>query len=304
MLCPKCGEPLLFDPETGEYVCRNGHVIVEHVVDKRREWKAGDREELLRRSRVGAPIRFSDPNPLSTLIGVRRGGGRSLERLRRVQRRVSMDAKAKRKTTVVELMKEAASKLNLPPMIIEEASRMYSKIEREDGSIARGRRLAPLALALLYYASKTLSVSRSLDDFIYAGSMWGVGKGTLKKAVRNYYMLLRERHVNNAESSTTTKKSVLSYISRIASKLGVSPRAERLAKELAAQINYASLAGRNPRGLAAAILSVTCNILNENIRQVELSKASGVSTVTIRKRKREIFESYTIEVIPEPRKGL
>jgi len=292
-ICRICGERLVFDPESGEYVCPNGHVSTERAVDEGRYWLAGDLEDVFRRSQVGGPVRLSDPNPLSTLIGRR---GDDSWRLRNAQRIVDEDSDLRRRTRAMELMKEAASKLSLPEKFVEDAARVYLKLEKEEA--VRGRRLAPLAVAILYYVSRTRGIGRSLEEFLEAGSAWGISRKSLKKSVREYYLNLKDMR-GDGEDVPLTKANVLSYIGKLASQLGISPRTEALAKEIASQLTYEPLMGRNPRGIAIAILSMAGNVLNEDIRQSDLSGASDISTVTLRKRKKEILDNFALEIVPK-----
>ncbi|MGC9116692.1 MAG: TFIIB-type zinc ribbon-containing protein [Conexivisphaera sp.] len=292
--CRVCGERLIFDPDAGEYVCPNGHVSPDRAIEEGRYWAAGDLEEVFRRSQVGGPVRLSDPNPLSTLIG---WGSAESWRLRNAQRIVNEDPDVRRKARVMELMKEAASKLNLPEKLVEDAARVYLKLEK--GNAVRGRRLAPLAVALLYYASRARGIGRSLEEFLEAGDAWGIDRRTLKRSVREYYLNIRAMGDGGSDDGVpSTRNNVIAYIGKLASQLGISPRTEALAREIASQLAYEPLMGRNPRGIAVAILSMAGNIMNEDIRQGNLSGASEISTVTLRKRKREILDNFTLEVIP------
>lgn len=303
--CPKCGEPLFFDQEYGEYVCLKGHVVLDHLVDERREWRAYDKEEVYKRSRVGAPTKYSDSNPYSTVIGwePKSGDPKGLEVARRIKklhaRISSSDPKARRKTVVVEIIKEIAAQLNLPEVVIEEASRMYLVMDRK--SSLRNRRVAPLALALLYYASRLHGLARSVDEFLEAGGLWfGSDKNKLKRSVRRYYMILKDNNDESGKPNMDSTQVILRYISRYSNTLGVSARSEILAKDIAKQIEKSLILGKDPKGLAAATLNLACNILNEDVRQSELSRVSGVSTVTIRKRKKEILENHVIQVYVKP----
>ncbi|PMP97496.1 MAG: hypothetical protein C0167_00880 [Nitrososphaera sp.] len=145
--------------------------------------------------------------------------------------------------------------------------------------------------------SRARGIGRSLEEFLEAGSAWGISRKSMKRSVREYYLNLRGMN-EEGEDTAPTKINVVSYISKLASQLGISPRTEALAKEIAGQMGYEPLMGRNPRGIAIALLSMAGNIMNEDIRQGDLSGASDISTVTLRKRKREILDSFTLEVIP------
>jgi TFIIB zinc-binding. len=53
--CRVCGERLIFDPDSGEYVCPNGHVSPDRAVYTGRFWSSMDLEESFARSQAGAP---------------------------------------------------------------------------------------------------------------------------------------------------------------------------------------------------------------------------------------------------------
>jgi transcription initiation factor TFIIB len=74
-------------------------------------------------------------------------------------------------------------------------------------------------------------------------------------------------------------------IARIASKLGISEKTKRYAaKVLQIAQEHEESAGKDPMGLAAAALYLSCVKNNEDMTQRDIAEASNVTEVTIRNR--------------------
>ena len=74
-------------------------------------------------------------------------------------------------------------------------------------------------------------------------------------------------------------------VSRIASKIGISEKTKRSAMQIlrTAEENKVS-AGKDPMGLAAAALYLSCVKNGEDVTQRDVAEAAGVTEVTIRNR--------------------
>jgi transcription initiation factor TFIIB len=70
---------------------------------------------------------------------------------------------------------------------------------------------------------------------------------------------------------------------KIANKCEISEKAKRYAMKLMVEIIKKGLsAGKNPMGLAGAVLYVSCKNYDEDVTQREIAEAAGVTEVTIR----------------------
>jgi len=85
------------------------------------------------------------------------------------------------------------------------------------------------------------------------------------------------------------------FVPRIASKIGLSEKTKRYAVEILrkAEENKTS-SGKNPMGLAAAALYLSCLKNGENKSQRDLAEAANITEVTIRNRCKGLREMLTI----------
>ena len=86
------------------------------------------------------------------------------------------------------------------------------------------------------------------------------------------------------------------YVTKIAEKAKVSSDVEGLAINLIreAKRRYATT-GKDPSGLAAAIIYLSARMLNEKVTQAHLAKAANVTEVTVRNRKRDLMKSLNLK---------
>ena len=85
-------------------------------------------------------------------------------------------------------------------------------------------------------------------------------------------------------------------IIRIANKCRTSEKAKRYAMKMMAEIIKKGIsAGKNPMGLAGAVLYISCKNHNESITQRKIAEAAGVTEVTIRHDLDSIMKMLKIE---------
>ena len=86
------------------------------------------------------------------------------------------------------------------------------------------------------------------------------------------------------------------YVTKVAEKAKVSNDVEGLAINLMkeAKRNYATT-GKDPSGLAAAILYLSAKMLKAKVTQAQLAKAANVTEVTVRNRKRDLMKSLSLK---------
>ena len=86
------------------------------------------------------------------------------------------------------------------------------------------------------------------------------------------------------------------HLSRIAESLNISHQSERLAKAMLKQLmEEGNHVGKSPKGLASSALYIACKTYGEKCTQSSLSKVSGVSSLTIRKRVKDIKENIDVD---------
>ena len=283
--CPECGgKNLIHDYDTGETICGEcGLVIQEGMMDKGPEWRAFTQEEKASRSRVGIPLSYSvHDKGLSTAIGRvdRDAFGRKLPfstrlqmwRLRKWQIRSRVHSSIDR--NLAQAMAELdrlSDKVSVPAAVKEKAAVTYRKAL--DEGLVRGRSIAAIAAASLYAACRMTLTPRNLREISEASLV------NKKDVARCYRLLLRHLHIRMPIASPLT------YLSKIAEKAEIPGQLQASAAKIinAAKQKRVS-AGKDPMGLAAAALYISCMQAGEKKTQKDIAEAAGVTEVTVRNR--------------------
>jgi transcription initiation factor TFIIB len=135
----------------------------------------------------------------------------------------------------------------------------------------------------LYAAVRFTKVPRTLKEIAEASQRSG------KEIARSYSVIVRNLDMRMPIDDPTD------YVTKVAEKAKVSSDVEVLAINLIkeARKNYATT-GKDPSGLAAAILYLSAKMLKEKVTQAQLAKAANVTEVTVRNRKRDLMKSLSL----------
>tara|TARA_Y100001949_G_scaffold148012_1_gene132187 strand:- start:342 stop:1190 length:849 start_codon:yes stop_codon:yes gene_type:complete len=274
---------MVLDETTGELFCSFcGFVITEKITEGGPEWRSFSNEGG-DRSRVGAgtSITMHDMG-LSTIIGTQNKDAtgkplessmkKSMERLRtwdnRSQAHTSSERNLRQALSEMDKLKD---KLTLTDMVIEKAAYIYRKaIERK---LVKGRSIHGLVAACVYAACRMTETPRTLDD---------VAEGInikRKDVARSYRIIFKELDLKIPVADP------VKGVSRIASVAGLGESTKRKALVLLNKAKKIGMvAGKDPMGIAAAALYLSCISTGGSKTQKEISIASGVTEVTIRNR--------------------
>jgi transcription initiation factor TFIIB len=283
--CPRCGKgPMVVDNAGGELVCSGcGFVVKDKIEETGPEWRAFSKEEKDNRSRGGIPtsIAMHDMG-LATVIGSvnKDASGKSLsgsmkatvERLRtwdsRSQVHEPMDRNLRQAFSELDRLSD---KLSVSDAVVEKAAYIYRKaLER---GLVRGRSISAIIAASLYAACRDRETPRTLKDLAVVSNV------KKKDIARCYRLLLKEMDIKMPVVDPTK------CVSRIASRAQLSERTKRRALEILKKAEEARIsAGKDPMGLAAAALYVSCTLEGEDKTQRDVAEAAGVTEVTIRNR--------------------
>ena len=295
-VCPECGSELTTDSQRAEISCeRCGLVVDENMVDKGPEWRAFDSEQRTKRTRVGAPrTNTIHDGGLSTAIDWKNkdAHGRSISernraqiyRMRKLHNRCRISGASERNLAFAlsEIDRES-SKLGIPRSVREDASLTYRKAAKKN--IVRGRSIESVVAASIYISCRRFNIPRTLDEIAEAS------KVSKKQIGKTYRFLARELNVKLKPTSPAD------YISRFASKLGLSGEAQSKAIDIIEKSKEKGLnSGRGPTGVAAAALYIASVLLGERKTQKEVADVAGVTEVTIRNRYKELSEQLDGEV--------
>ena len=294
--CSRCGKKsILIDEVTGEQFCgKCGYVISEKVDESGPERKSYSTPGGIDTSRTGAPTSLTRHDKgLSTVINPanKDAAGRPLSasmkstitRLRtwdsRSQSQASENRNLRQALTELDRLKD---KLALSSNVLEKAAYIYRKAL--DKKLVRGRSISGLIAASLYAACRDIEIPRTLNDIAEASNI------KRKEISRCYRLLHKELELKMPVVDP------IQCVARISSKLDITEKTKRFAiKILKETQKRQESAGKDPMGLAAAALYSSCVKNGMSVTQLDISRASGVTEVTIRNRYKALKDAKIIE---------
>ena len=293
--CPECGSTdLILDSEMGEYVCsRCGLVIEEDIASHEAEWRAFTPQERDARARTGSPTDYSHYDKgLSTVIRVEKdAAGRPLSpkvkqqmwRLRRWQTRSKVHASQSRNLMLaMSELQRLSEILHMPSSVHDMAAIIYRKALNE--GLVRGRSIGGMVAGALFAAVRSTKVPRTLKEIAEASQR------TQKEIARSYSVIVRNLDLKMPVDDPTY------YVTKVAENAKLSSDVEGLAINLMNEAKKRNATtGKDPSGLAAAILYLSARMLKEKATQAQLAKAANVTEVTVRNRKRDLMKSLGLK---------
>ena len=284
-ICRRCGKnSMLTDNVTGARFCgKCGYVITETLQDSGPEWRSFSKEGGADPTRTGAPTSLAmHDRGLATIISPmnKDSSGKPLTSTMKstIERLRTWDSRSKVNASSDKNLRQALSelstlkdKLSLSNVVVEKASYIYRKaLEKK---LVRGRSISALIAASLYAACRDTETPRTLKDVADAGNI-------KKKDISRCYRILHQE----LELKMPVVNSI-QCVARIASKLGITEKTKRHATKILkiAQERKES-AGKDPMGLAAAALYMSCVKNGEYMTQRDIAEAANVTEVTIRNR--------------------
>jgi transcription initiation factor TFIIB len=289
IICPNCGDgQKVTDIESGELICTKcGYVIHERVGDEEQDWSVLAREPASKLRTSPTSLARSGMG-LSTIIGrPDRSAGSGLnaamrstfDRLRTWDFRIKGQDERSLKRAFVDLDR-LRGMLRLSDTIVEKAAYIYRRAQEQ--GLVRGRTMRAVMGAAIYIVQREMGISGTLDDIIRATNT------KEKDLARAYRILIRELDLK------VPMVDPVKCVSRVANKANISERTKRKAMNMIYDVvNSGLAAGKDPMGLAASVLYVSCVNSGEVKSQAAIADAAGVSEVTLRKNQRLITTAAT-----------
>jgi transcription initiation factor TFIIB len=299
ILCDMCNSGrMVTDPESAEVVCGScGLVSPDKAMESRAEWTTFESDNRSSgRQRVGSPnsLAFHDMG-LSTIISNQNKDSSghtlnafvntSMQRLRtwdaRSRSNISGHRNLMRAFNELDRLKD---KLGLTDAIVEKAAYIYRKAEEKQ--MIKGRSVSAIIAAAIYMACRELGAPKSLREMTETSQV-------KPKALTHYYRLLALELDIKVPLIEPSK-----FIARIANKSAISEKTKRIAVATMEEITKNELsAGKNPVGLAATVLYLSCLASNENRTQMSIAASAGVTEVTIRNRFKDLKTKHCLSAI-------
>jgi transcription initiation factor TFIIB len=286
-MCNKDGKTIT-DPESGELICSNcGVVILDNVQENRAEWRAFNVDEAKTRSRAGMPVSLARHDMgLATIIGRadKDASGRGLDasvrstmdRLRawdfRTQAYSPADRNLRHAFSVLERVKD---KLALSNPIVEKTAYIYRKAQER--GLVRGRTIPSVLAASVYIACREMGTTRTLNDIAVLNNI------KRKELARTTRLLILELDLR------VPMVDPMKCIAKVANRTRLSEKTKRHAMDIMNHVTKSGIsAGKDPMGLAGSILYLSSKNSGENITQIDIAEAAGVTEVTIRNRFKDL----------------
>src|ERR671930_1095937 len=294
--CNQCrSETVIFDMVSSEFVCSScGCVANDKFFNGDNNNGFPTPSEYSDRSRTGMPESLAIHHKgLSTLIGMgdTDARGKALEpaqrmkmqRLRTWNNRSQLnDSISRNLEKALKFLNNFGDKLYLSQAVLESAAYIYRKaaIKR----LAKGRSTLGLVGAALYTACRETATPKTISDVAAVCNL------SSKDVMSHYKLILRELSLQIPVLHGTD------YVTLIANRLKLSERTKREALRIFSLVQENGISiGKNPRALAGAVIYLASQNCNEFLRQVEICQVADISTVSLRKRCKEIKANLGVQ---------
>ena len=285
--CNQCQNyTLVLDVLTSEYVCSTcGCVSNEKIYNN--ELTNFEQGEYKDKSRIGMPESLTVSHKgLSTLIGLNDTDGRgkmlgpvqkeTIQRLRTWNNRSQLnDSISRNLDKALKYLNNFGDKLYLSPPVMENAAYIYRKAAMR--KLAKGRSTVSLVAASIYAACREISIPKTISDIAYVCNI------PSKEIMSHYKLILKEL------SLKIPVIQGIDYVTLISNRLKITEKTKREALRIFSLVQHSRISiGKNPRAFAGAIIYIASQDCNEFLRQVEVCQVADISTVSLRKRCKEI----------------
>jgi transcription initiation factor TFIIB len=296
-VCSICNrsDKIVTDVESGEIICSNcGMVISDKVEDRshleRRIFSGGQIDEG--RARTGAPTSLARHDMgLATIIGKygRDASGQkinpsihsTMQRLRTWDFRLQLNTPSDRNLkTAFMLLDGLRDKLGLSDTVVEKVAYIYRKAQER--GFVRGRTVHAVLAAAVYIAHRELGISKTMKDIAAASNL------KRKDIAKTYRQLILELDYK------VPNPDPVKCIAKVANKANLTEKTKRQALSIMEKVTENGIsAGKDPMGVAATVLYISCIKTGEKISQKDISHAAGVTEVTLRNRVKDLKNQIT-----------
>jgi len=285
--CTQCQNyTLVLDVLSSEYVCSTcGCVSNEKIYNNDLPYL--EKGEYKDKSRTGMPESLTISHKgLSTLIGLNDTDGRgkmldpvqkeTIQRLRTWNNRSQLnDSISRNLDKALKYLNNFGDKLYLSPAVMENAAYIYRKAAMR--KLAKGRSTVSLVAASIYAACREISIPKTISDIANVCNI------PSKEIMSHYKLILKEL------SLKIPVIQGIDYVTLISNRLKITEKTKREAIRIFSLVQHSRISvGKNPRAFAGAIIYIASQDCNEFLRQVEVCQVADISTVSLRKRCKEI----------------
>jgi len=282
-----CSESIIItDFETGEMICQNcGRILQENIADTRKEERTFTQDQ-----HAPTSLTMHDMG-LSTIIGKynRDFVGKPLgyEMKQSMNRMRMWDSRSQAKTSSEKNLRIALyemvklkEKLGLSDAVIDRAAYLYRKAAK--AQLVRGRTVKSIVGACVYAACRDMETTRTIIDI---SNHLQEKRKLIAKAYRILFQNLR---------LVVPVTDPINCIIKFANNLQIPEITKREAIKIFDILKEKELtAGKNPNAVAATVIYMAGIKTNINLSQHEITRISGITSVTIRNRLQD-YKKYIL----------
>ncbi len=287
-ITPNCkGWPIVTDNVSGEILCGScGLVLEEKSLETISPYVYDSTDYLTRKSSgMANSLTMFDMN-MATIISDRDSMGNSLSRIAKNEfhrlkmlNTRSITSRNKTLRSALLFLNMLQMKLGMPDSVAENSAHLYRKAMRARMTV--GRKSKNLMCACVYASCKQGGIPRSILEISLTSN---IGR---KEIARTYRSLIAKFDLSIVPFGSTE------FLARIANEAQISEKSKRTALEILCTAEETGLArGKHPKALAAASLYLACVLNAEQKTQAEITRASGVTSTTIRARYYDLKKLY------------
>jgi transcription initiation factor TFIIB len=277
------------DPESGETICVGcGAVTANRMIQTSLSWSMNHQDaRSVMWDRVNVSFSLNLPfTSQATVIGKenRDASGRRLDprlheklsNLRKWDHILQFDSETRNYTQVISSLRRCKEKLGLQCSVIEKTACIYRKVQHN--KMIRGRTTQAVLAACVYIACRQVGIPRTLNDVAKANN------STCKEISSAYRLIVFKFDLSMPSIDQ------MHYLVRLANATGVGEKVKRHSIRVMNEIIKKELsAGKDPMGLAAAVLYLICQQYGDDAKtQRYFADIAGVTDVTIRNRCSEL----------------
>lgn len=284
--CPLCKQynTIINDSNSTDIVCSKCGMVLSDKMDMRPEWHTGDREEIQAKTRTGPALSLARHDMgLSTVIGNENIDANKNKinpsMLSAMNRLRTQDLRTQTRNYTLRLafseLNTLKDKLGLSEPIVEKAAYIFRKAHEK--GILRGRSSPAVLAAAIYIACRQMDAPRTLNDIVITSNI-------RRKSITRYHRALIFKLELKLPAIDNRK-----CISRVANKANISEKTRHQAIDLMKEVIELGIStGKDPMGLAAAVLYASCITTGEQKSQNDLANAAQITGVTIRNRFKDL----------------
>jgi transcription initiation factor TFIIB len=284
--CPLCKQynTIIRDSKSTEIVCSKCGMVVPDKIDMRSEWQTVDREEMQAKTRTGPPLSLARHDiGLSTVIGKENIDASKNKinpsMLSAIYRLRNWDLRTQNHNHTLRLafseLDTLKDKLGLSEPIVERAAYIFRKAH--DRGILRGRSSPAVLAAAIYIACRQMDAPRTLNEIAITSNI-------RRKSITRYHRVLLFKLELKLPIIDNKK-----CIARVANEANISEKTKHQAINLMSEVIKRGIStGKDPMGLAAAVLYASCIMTGEQRSQIDLARAAQTTGVTIRNRFKDL----------------